>query len=448
MELIGAKPERKVVAYFLAAILIGTIILLMPISSRSTEITFVNALFTATSAVCVTGLTVLDTGRDFSFFGQIVILLLIQLGGLGIMTLATALLMTFGPKLSFQDRLVVSQTFDTGRRLVTRPLLKAVVVTTLLFESIGAIMLFAGFQNQYPFGEAVYLSIFHSISAFCNAGFSPLNGGLEQFQSNMWMISVFSFLIISGGLGFAVIRELAERSSVKKMRLSLHSKLCLSTTAILLVLGTVGFLFAEYQNAYSDLGLGPSMANAFFQSVTCRTAGFNTISQRSLTEVSLLLSMILMFIGACPGSTGGGIKTTTLAVVGLLGWHRFRGRRTVYAFKRSISADSVSRALTVLLVAVVILVVMAGLLMFAEEQPVAHTASHGWFADNLFEVVSAFGTVGLSLGVTPHLHGFGKIILVVLMFTGRVGLLTLAFALAHKPRPGEIEYLDEPVMVG
>lgn len=449
MELIGHKPERKVVVYFLAAILVGCFLLLLPVSSVNRQVSFIDALFTSTSAVCVTGLTVLDTGHDFSLFGQIVILILIQLGGIGIMTLATTLLITIVPKLSFQDRLAITSTLGGDKRVKPYSLLKAVMLTTFSVELVGAILLFLRFGREFPLGKAAYYSIFHSISAFCNAGFSPFSNSLENYRMDLPTLAVFAMLIILGGLGFAVINELAAKLKNKKLKLSLHTKLCLSVTAVLLVVGTIAFMIGEYRNEFvRNMGFVHGLGNAIFQAVTSRTAGFNAIPQANLTEVSLLITIILMFIGACPGSTAGGVKTTTLAVILTMAYNRFLGRSSVTVFKKSLSNDSINRALTVILVALLIIVLLFVMFMFVEEKPVPHKLSHGWFVEGLFEVMSAFGTVGLSLGITSHLHSLGKIIIILLMFTGRVGLLTLVFTLARPPKRGEIVYLDEQVMVG
>jgi len=448
LELIGSKPDRKVIIYFALAIFIGTGLLMLPVSAANQQVRLVDALFTSTSAVCVTGLIVLDTGHDFTLFGQIVILVLIQLGGLGIMTFASILILTVVPRLSLQDRLVISRTLGGDHGVQPLYLLKAVAIITFSIELIGAVLLFLKFRTQFPFGEAVFNSIFHSVSAFCNAGFSTFSNSLENYSSNIYVLSIFSVLIILGGLGFIVIGDLAARFSYKNRRLSLHTKLCLTTTLILLVSGTVAFMFADYGNVFGEMNFGWSLVNAFFQSVTSRTAGFNTIPQSSLTEVSLLVTMILMFIGASPGSTGGGVKTTSFAIVFLLAYNRFRARRSVRAFKRSISNDSVIKALTVIMVAITVIVIMFVFLMFSEESPLPHRATHGWFIESLFEVISAFGTVGLSLGTTGNLHDMGKIILVILMFMGRVGLLTLVFNLAREPKKGEVVYIEEEVMVG
>ncbi|MEE9441397.1 MAG: TrkH family potassium uptake protein [candidate division Zixibacteria bacterium] len=446
MELIGARPGRKVIIYFAATIVVGTIFLYLPISSAGDSIGLIDAFFTSTSAVCVTGLTVLDTGSDFSFFGQIVILVLIQLGGLGIMTFATSLLMMMGARVSFYDRIGIFENFGNWTR--TGTILAAIILTTIAIEGLGAVALYAQFSQEFPSDVAVFYSIFHSVSAFCNAGFSTFPNSLESYNGNLYILGVFSLLIIIGGLGFIVIGEIFSRLFRFRSMLSLHAKLCLSVTAILLGAGTIIFFAIEYNNSFGDMSFIDSLSNAFFQAVTCRTAGFNAIPQVNLTEVGLLVTLILMFIGACPGSTGGGIKTTTGAVILLLVYNRFRGRKSIPVFKRSIDNDSIRRALTATLLASLIIVVMFALLMLAEQRPQPHQLSQGWFVDNLFEVVSAFGTVGLSLGITGHATVTGKLIIIVLMFIGRVGLLTLAFSLARPAEPGEIVYAGESVMIG
>lgn len=448
MEWFSARPGRKIIVYFAAAIILGAILLVLPISSPSGHISIIDALFTSTSAICVTGLTVLDTGHDFTLFGQIVILILIQLGGLGIMTFATTLLISAGARLSFHDKLGLSQTFGTSLETKAKSILLAVLSTTLIVEFVGAVVMFFRFRHDFSVGRAIYVSIFHSVSAFCNAGFSLFTTSLENYEEDPVLILTFSALIILGGLGFVVIREVFDRIRYKKSGLSLHTKLCLTTTAVLLVGGTAAIFMSELNNMFTGTGLGYSLTNSFFQAVTARTAGFNTLTQGHLTEVSLLITIILMFIGASPGSTGGGIKTTTVAVIFLLAYNRFHGRRSVAAFKRSIDLDSIVRALTVVLLGIVVIVFMLAILMFTEQEVVAHRLSHGWFVDNLFETVSAFGTVGLSLGLTPHLNFIGKAILILTMFIGRVGLLTLAFSLVRPARRGEIVYVEEPVMVG
>jgi trk system potassium uptake protein TrkH len=448
MELFGLKPGRRIILYFAATIVIGAIVLSLPLSAARGEIRFVDALFTATSATCVTGLTVVDTAKDYTFFGQIVIMTLIQLGGLGVMTFATALLLMMRSGLSFQNRLGLSETLDSVTGTRSKHLVRAVVITTLAIETLGAGALFIRFGDEYPLGEAVFHSVFHSVSAFCNAGFSTFSTNLEGRSGDVWVILVISGLIICGGLGFAVITELFDRARHKKNLLSLHSKLCLTTTAALIVVGTICFFVLERNNVFRDTSIVVSAANAFFQAVTPRTAGFNTIPQAELTEISVFVTMILMFIGACPGSTGGGVKTTTFSVVALLLFNRFRGRHSVSMFRRSIDSESVFRALTVLFLGALVVGCMFTLLLSSEGPPAAHKLVRGSFVENLFETVSAFGTVGLSLGVTPTLTDLGKVFIMVTMFIGRVGLLTLAYTLARPVRRGEIVYAEQSIMVG
>jgi trk system potassium uptake protein TrkH len=448
VELIGKKPERRVVLYFLIAIAAGTILLQLPWATTNESASFTDALFTATSAVCVTGLTVLDTGHDFTRFGQVVILILIQLGGIGILTFTTLVLLSLSSSLHFGERQVVSITIGEIESKQVGSLLRAIVILSLTVELIGAAALFIGFQGRFSAGETVFVAIFHSVSAFCNAGFSTFSNSLEDYRGNIWLILVFSALIVSGGLGFIVIREVLSRVRAQSIRLSLHTRLCLSITAVLLIAGMAAFFVLERTNALEHLNMPQQVTNALFQSVTTRTAGFNSIPQPSLSESSLLLTLVLMFIGGCPGSTAGGIKTTTFAVILLMALYRSTGRSSLNIFNRAVSGDSIRRATTVLLLAIFVVVVSLVVFMLAEGQALPHTVRHGRFLESLFEVVSAFGTVGLSLGMTTQVHVAGKIILIVLMFAGRVGLLTLVFALARPSKRGELVFREEPVMMG
>lgn len=447
-KLIGAQPDRKLVYLFLVTIAVGTVLLYLPVSSAGPSISLIDSFFTATSATCVTGLIVLDTGSDFSRFGQIVIMLLIQIGGLGIMTFATVILLSFAPGLSLHDRLSIDRTLGSARRVSITSILKNVMIVTFTMEGVGAFLLFFKFLPDFSIGEAAFNAVFHAVSAFCNAGFSTFSTSLERYYSDPLMIFIFSLLIIVGGLGFVVIGELVGRATRNTRRLSLHTKLCLSATAVLLLLGTLAFLLADDQYGLKGMNPVDKFMNAFFQSVTSRTAGFNTIPQMGLSEVSLLVTVILMFIGACPGSTGGGIKTTTATILFLLAWHRFRGRRSVPAFKRTISTESIVRAVGLVLISTFVIASLFVVTMFSETKPAEFVSPHGWFVQHLFEVVSAFGTVGLSMGATGHLNSLSKLVIIVLMFVGRVGLLTIAVSLARPSKKGEIVYIDEQVMVG
>ncbi|MEW6051320.1 MAG: TrkH family potassium uptake protein [Candidatus Zixiibacteriota bacterium] len=448
MQLLTRVPGRQVILAFGLTIIVGALLLSQPVSGRQHRIPFVDALFTATSAVCVTGLTVVDTEKDYTRFGQIVILTLIQLGGLGVMTFMTALFAAVGARMSYHERLGLTQSLGSGKPLHFKSLLKAVLLITFGIEAIGALLLFVKLQDQFAAPDAAFHAVFHAVSAFCNAGFSTFSTNLEAFHNDIPVILIIGSLIVAGGLGFAVIRELADRAIHPRSTLSLHSKLSIISTTVLLAAGTVIFYLVERRSAYAGMSLGDKLANAFFQSVTPRTAGFDTIAQGSLTDVSILIIIILMFIGACPGSTGGGIKATTMSVISLLVWNRFVGRSSVTAFRRSITVESIVQAITVFILASLVILLMFGALMFVQERATPHSAGGDWFVQHLFETVSAFGTVGLSLGLTPSLSTGGKIVIILTMFIGRVGLLTLAFALARLPKRGEIVFSEESVMVG
>ncbi|RKZ17856.1 hypothetical protein DRQ50_04590, partial [bacterium] len=315
MKLLGTRPERRVVLAFAGAILTGTILLALPISATDSRIGLVDALFTATSAVCVTGLVVVDTATDFSRFGQVVILLLMQMGGLGMMTLATALLLSLASRLSFRHAILVTDSLTADHRLRPRSLVRAVVVTALAFEGLGALLLFLRFRTTSPPGTALFDAVFHAVSAFCNAGFSTWSDSLVRYAGDVYVLVIMAVLVVSGGLGFVVISEVATGLRKRSWRLSLHTRICLTATAVLLAFGTGGYLLAESSNLLADRGPLLAATNAFFQAVTVRTAGFNTLDQTHLTATSVALTIMLMFIGACPGSTGGGIKTTTLAIL-------------------------------------------------------------------------------------------------------------------------------------
>ena len=448
MELIGKHPGRSAVIYFLAVIGAGTILLLMPVCSSGNQVSFMDALFTSTSAVCVTGLTVLGTSTDFSIWGQTVIMVLIQLGGLGIMVFATSLVLWAGSGLSLSVRLGLSDSFGAKYGTSSGSVIRSVAAITFIVEAIGALLLYFRFRPSMDSSEAAFAAVFHSISAFCNAGFSTFGDSLESFQNDSPTLFIFMVLIVLGGLGFVVIGESLRKAVNREIRMSLHSKLCLATTVILIVGGALAFMVAERSNLLAGESITVGITNSLFQSVTCRTAGFNSLAQSRLTELGVLVTMFLMFIGGCPGSTAGGIKASTLAVLGVLAFRRLRGFEHATAFRTRIGHDSIGRALAVVAVAMFVLIVGFSLFVLIVEPPMSHEFTRGLFMENLFEVISAFGTVGLTMGVTSHLGAGGKLILIVLMFIGRVGLLTLAMALARSKIRGEVVYLEESVAVG
>ena len=444
------SPARIVIIGFALLIFIGTILLMLPVSSTQERIGFVNALFTSTSAVCVTGLAVVDTGSAFSIFGQVVILMLIQAGGLGIMTMSTLFLMLAGRRPGLTGQIVVQDTFTHSRDRRISGILKDVLLFTCVIEGLGMVLLFFCFLPGNNVQKSLYLSIFHSISAFCNAGFSMFSDSFVSYRGNWVLNLVICFLIVAGGIGFLVLFELKRKlffQHTALSRLSLHSKLVLSTTAILILTGAILILGMEWKNTLEPLSLPDRFMGALFQSITARTAGFNTVSIGNMANETLFFIMLLMFIGASPGSCGGGVKTTSFATLVMLGVSRFRGQDRPQLFKRSISAGSIGKAVSVIMLSAMVICVGIMLLLMTELGNVGHPESRGKFLELLFEVVSAFGTVGLSTGITAGLSVIGKVIVSGIMFVGRLGPLMVGVALS-RDTISRYYYAEENIMVG
>lgn len=444
-------PAQVLVVSFLFTIIVGTILLELPGMVVGEPLHVVDALFTSTSAVCVTGLIVVDTATRFTPLGQTVILLLLQTGGLGIMTFSVIFAMMAGKRISFRERVMIQDSFAHSPVKDMKSLVLSILKFTFLVEMAGALLLFFAWKDDFPLGFALFTSLFHSISAFCNAGFSLFSDSLMAYRGNLMVNLTVSVLIILGGLGFLVLMDveyfLFSREE-KRRQLSLHSKTVLSTTAFLLILGTILIFFMEKNNTLSEMSFLDALTASFFQSVTARTAGFNTIDFSVMMPAALFLVIILMFIGASPGSTGGGVKTTTLGVLMALIKSRYSGREEVSLFRRTIPEDVVARSLMILVSAVMVVIIFVMILLVTESGELAHTERRGQFVVILFESVSAFGTVGLSTGVTSSLSVVGKLVITVLMFTGRLGPLTIALAVGKKYARGKFQYSEERVMTG
>jgi len=444
------SPARIVIIGFASLISIGTILLMFPIAAVDERIGFVNAVFTATSAVCVTGLTVVDTGSAFSSFGQAVILILIQSGGLGIMTLSTLFLMLAGRRPGLTGQMLVQDTFTHSRDRRISDVLRDVILFTGVIEGIGVVILFFCFLPENGIQRSLYLAVFHSVSAFCNAGFSVFSDSFVSYRGKWVLNWVVCFLIVSGGIGFLVLFELKRKFSFHQgalSRLSLHSKLVLTTTAALVLAGMLLILGMEWKNTLEPLSVPGRFMGAFFQSVTARTAGFNTVPIGNMTSETLFFLMLLMFIGASPGSCGGGVKTTSFATVVMLGVSRFRGQIRPQLFRRSISEASIGKAVSIIMLSASVICIGVMLLLMTELGDMGHRESRGKFLELLFEVVSAFGTVGLSTGITPGLSATGKVILSVVMFVGRLGPLVVGVALS-RDIVSRFYYAEENIMVG
>jgi trk system potassium uptake protein TrkH len=440
-------PARSFVLSFLLVILAGTALLLLPAAASRRPLGLVDALFTSASAVCVTGLTVVDVGRDLSLFGQIVTLLLFQIGGLGIITFSLVLFGLMGRSLSFRGRELLQSTFlHTPRRDFFR-ILRFVVVGTFAIEGAGTLLLFGRFLAELSPARAFYYAFYHAVSAFNNCGYSLFSNSLMNFRDDWTVNLVVVALIVLGGLGFIVMYELLNRWRRRQKRLSLHAKVVLLTTAVLIAGGALLFYFFEAGNVLRGAGGSGRVLASLFQSVTPRTCGFNTVDIAALTNATILLLMILMFIGASPGSTGGGIKTSSFALLTLMIFNRLRGRDAVTIFSRTVPAEILGRTIAIVLASAVSVLLIVSLLLLAAGGPLAPPqASRHLFVEYLFETLSAFGTVGLSMNVTATLNDVQKLALALLMFMGRVGPLTLAFAWSSTKRG--LVYAEEAVMVG
>ncbi len=438
------NPAQVLVLGFAFIILVGAILLSTSLVTQTGEATgFLKALFTSTSAVCVTGLVVVDTGTHWNMAGQIIILILIQIGGLGIMTMATSVALIIGRKISLKSRLIMQEALNQFTIQGVVRLTKYIIITTFIIEGIGAFFLAMNFIPEYGTKKGIFFGVFHSVSAFCNAGFDIIGGGrsLTPYTENLSINFIVMSLIILGGLGFTVIIDLIKSRSYKK--LSLHSKIVVMMTIILILLGFVLFFVLEFNNpnTMKDLSFKGKLTASMFQSVTTRTAGFNTLPLDQMYDSSKLLTVILMFIGGSPGSTAGGMKTTTIALVILLIISVVKNRDDVEFSKRRISMDNVNRALTVVGVGVSLGFFVVFLLTITEKG-----AS---FITLLFEAISALGTVGLSLGYTSSLSTLGQLIIIFTMFAGRVGALTIVFALADQQKvKALIRYPESKVSVG
>ena len=425
-SLIALNPSKAISIGFALVILTGALLLSFPVSSKSGEgIRFIDALFTATSATCVTGLNVIDTNSSYTLFGQTVILLLIQIGGLGIMTIATLFSFAFRRTITVRERLSMVESFGQDALAGIVRLTKHVLIGTLTFEALGALILSTQFIGEYGVALGIYKGIFHSVSAFCNAGFDILGTGfnavsLTGYVNNTTVNLTIMALIIIGGLGFVVWEDIYKSSSFKK--LTFYTKMVLFITAILLIGGAILFFIFEYNNPETLGNLTPKgkFLATLFQSVTPRTAGFESIHQGNLTGPSKLLTIILMFIGGSAGSTAGGIKTVTFGVLVITVISVIRGRSEVSVMKRGISSSTVFKAISVFIIGITIVIV--GTIIISSVQGFN-------ILDTLFEMTSAFGTVGLSTGITSSLNTISKIIIILTMYAGRIGVLTLSIAL-------------------
>lgn len=451
---VAKYPARASFVWYVALIAVGAFVLTRPDCSAPAKppISALDAVFTATSATCVTGLSVRSTGNDFSLLGQVVILVLIQLGGIGIMTVTTYVTFTFGGRESLRQRAAAVESFGTDASRDLRWLLRSVILMTLLMEGIGFVILAIRNLFDYPLATALWQALFHSVSAFCNAGFALSDESLLRYQGDPLVNLTIMGLIISGGIGFPVMIDLHRNWHLRWRKmwdaLHLHSKMMLIGTGGLIGFGTLAFLLLEWNNALQGLPLGNKLLVALFQSVTTRTAGFNTVEIGALTNATLFVVMLLMLVGAGPCSTGGGFKVSTLMVLVIRAWSTFRGFRRVNVFRRTIPTEVMARATATALVFAVVTIGALTSLLVIEQAQVPHVESQGVFLEAAFEVISALGTVGLSTGITPQLSDIGRTVIILAMFIGRLGPISVFVALSRADRSSNLEYPQEEPLIG
>ena len=448
LKRIRLNPSIKIIMGFLLLILLGTLLISLPISNRDGYwLNFVDSFFTSTSAVCVTGLTVVDTTMQFTLFGQIVILLLIQMGGLGIIAVTSLIFIILRKKINLYNRMAIQESLSKDTIQGVVKFIKKTIIISLIIEGVGTLLLlYSTISYSGSFWKGLFYAIFMSISSFCNAGFDILGtesqqfASLHSFASNITMLLPIIFLIIIGGIGFVVIID-----GFKNFRNKQHTKVVLIISSILIILGTVIFLICEWNNpnTIGNMSVGEKILNSLFQSVTCRTAGIATVEQSALTEISKITTMSLMFIGGSPNSTAGGIKTTTFFILLLIMTRTPNNHGDIRLKDRKISRKLIMKTFKILAFTICSLIISIIFLRIFEPNSIA-------LDDIVFECISAISTVGLSLGITPILTISSKIILSILMFIGRIGIATIAMVISSKninPATDEIEYSSTDIII-
>lgn len=451
------SPGQMVALGFALVIALGTVLLSLPVSSQTGErVPVLDACFTATTATCVTGLVTVDTGDTWSLFGQCVILFLMQIGGLGFMTITTMMLMLMGKRITLRERLLIQESLNEDALQGLVALTRRIFVVAISIEFLGAVLLSFRMIPTFGWGKGIFYSIFHSVSAFCNAGLDLFGGfrSLIDYRDDVLVNFTIMILIVLGGLGFTVLLDLMKMVRREKTfsAISLHSKVVLAVTGILILSGWAFFLITEWDNVKTlgqpDMPVYSRLMGGLFQSVSTRTAGFTTLDQNALTISGKLGTMIYMFIGASPASTGGGMKTTTIAVLVMMLIAVIRGRQQISIFERRLEEGTVRRALAIVAISFMLVIVATMVLAVVEGESSNPMMS---FENMLYEVISGFATVGLTTGITPELNSSCRLVLILIMFAGRVGPLTLLMALTHRMSSREdprIAYPEGRIMVG
>lgn len=443
MNLKRWSAMRVLAVGFAFIILMGSLLLGLPVASRGgARIPYLDALFTSASATCVTGLVMYDTWSQFSGFGQTVILLLIQVGGLGFMAIAILFSLALGRRIGLRERSLLAEAVNSMQLGGVIRLVRRMLIGTAIFESAGAVILAVRFVPLFGIGRGLWIAVFHSVSAFCNAGFDLMgirapSSSLTTFYDDPLVVLTVAVLIIAGGVGFVVWNDLVEcRFSVRKLRL--HTRAVLMSTLVLLIGGMLLFLFFEYDGVLSPMSSGNRILSAFFHSVTPRTAGFNTVDTAALSDGGKLVTMLLMFVGAAPGGTGGGVKITTMVVVAAAAFASLRNREDVSIWHFRLDPETLRRSFCG--VTIYLTLTVGGMLVLC--------AQGQTLADAAFECLSAIGTVGLSTGITPTLTALSKVVVMALMYAGRVGSLTVFLAVSSISTGGKIRNPIGKIIVG
>lgn len=444
MKKIKLSPYILILLSFAIMMFLGAFLLCLPLAQISGKSgNFLENLFTATSALCVTGLVVNDISITYTIFGKIVILILIQLGGLGVLTVSSMVILSISRKMGYYTKKIVSEDINYNILTEIPRYLKNVSIVVFGIEFVGAVLLFFEFSKKLPFIQAVGYSIFHSVSAFCNAGFALFSNNMENYTGNILINFVITSLIILGGLGFAAILDVYNVIKKTRRKLSTSTHLAIAMTIFLICFGAIMTFILEYSNkgTIGNLSLHDKLLSSYFQSVTLRTAGFQTVDLATLTTPTIIIYLFLMFIGASPGSTGGGLKTTTLGILLLGVMNAITGKEDIEYRRRRLSWQTFNKACAILMLSLFYLFVMIIIMSIFD-------SSKG-FLPLLFELISAFGTVGLSMGVTAKLSIISKLIIILTMYIGRVGPLTIMYALSKKKyREGKYKYPEETILIG
>lgn len=444
MKKIKLSPYILILLSFAIMMFLGALLLCLPLAQISGKSgNFLENLFTATSALCVTGLVVNDISITYTIFGKIVILILIQLGGLGVLTVSSMVILSISRKMGYYTKKIVSEDINYNILTEIPRYLKNVSIVVFGIEFVGAVLLFFEFSKKLPFIQAVGYSIFHSVSAFCNAGFALFSNNMENYTGNILINFVITSLIILGGLGFAAILDVYNVIKKTRRKLSTSTHLAIAMTIFLICFGAIMTFILEYSNkgTIGNLSLHDKLLSSYFQSVTLRTAGFQTVDLATLTTPTIIIYLFLMFIGASPGSTGGGLKTTTLGILLLGVMNAITGKEDIEYRRRRLSWQTFNKACAILMLSLFYIFVMIIIMSIFD-------SSKG-FLPLLFELISAFGTVGLSMGVTAKLSIISKLIIILTMYIGRVGPLTIMYALSKKKyREGKYKYPEETILIG